>query len=68
MLSIWISKPKGKDYVELLKDIDFVNGYKTVNEKSVLLVFQRDNIGYSVSIDLEKLSISDEEQLPDVQP
>ena len=67
LLSVGISKPNGKDYVELLKDIDFVNGYKTVNEKSVMLVFQRDNIGYSASIDLDKLSISDEEQLPSVQ-
>lgn len=68
LLSVGISKPNGKGYVELLKDIDFVNGYKTVNEKSVMLVFQRDNIGYSASIDLESLSISDEEQLPSVQP
>ena len=68
LLTVAISKPNGKGYVELLKDIDFVNGYKTVNEKSVIIVFQRDNIGYWANIDLESLSISGEEQLPSVQP
>lgn len=67
-LTVAISKPNGENYTELLKDIDFVNGYKTINEKSVILVFQRDNIGYSATIDLESLSISGEEQLPFVQP
>ncbi len=67
-LTVAISKPSGKNYVELLKDIDFVNGYQTIGENSVILVFQRDNIGYSANIDLETLSISGEEQLPSVQP
>lgn len=68
LLTVAISKPNGKEYVELLKDIDFVNGYKTINENTVILIFQRDNIGYSTSIDLKSLSISGEEQLPSVQP
>ncbi len=67
-LTVAISKPNGKDYTELLKDIDFVNGYKTINENSVILVFQRSNIGYSAIIDLERLSILSEDQLPSVQP
>ena len=67
-LTVAISKPNGKKYTELLKDIDFVNDYKTINETSVILVFQRNNIGYSATIDLEHLSISGEEQLPSVQP
>lgn len=66
-LTVAISKPNGKGYVELLKDIDFVNGYKNINENSVILVFQRDNVGYSANIDLEELSISGEEQLPSVR-
>lgn len=68
LLTVSISKPNGKGYVELIKDVDFVNGYKTVNESSVIVVFQRNNIGYSVNIDLESLSISGEQKLPSVQP
>jgi len=67
-LTVAISKPNGKSYVELLKGIDFVNGYKTINENSMIIVFQRNNIGYSAKIDLENLLISGEEQLLSVQP
>lgn len=68
LLTVAISKPDGKNYVELLKDIDFVNGYKAISEKTVILVFQRNNIGYSAYIDLDGLSISGKQQLPSVQP
>jgi hypothetical protein len=67
-LTVAISKPNGEKYTELLKDIDFVNGYKVINDQSVILVFQRDNIGYSATIDLDSLSVSGEEKLPSVQP
>ena len=67
-ITVAISKPNGKSYVELLKDIDFVNGYKATSENAVILVFQRNNIGYSAYVDLDGLSISSEEQLPSVQP
>mgnify|MGYP003504097499 FL=1 len=67
-LTVAISKPSGEKYTELLKDIDFVNGYEVINDKSVIIVFQRDNIGYSATIDLENLSVTGEEKLPSIQP
>ena len=67
LLTVAASKPNGKGYVEILKDVDFVNGYKTINKNSTLLVFQRANVGYSAILNLDELSISEEEQLPSVQ-
>lgn len=67
-LTVAISKPNGKNYVELLKDIDFVNGYETISDSTAILVFQRNNVGYSAYIDLDELTISEEEKLPIVQP
>ncbi|MPW29146.1 hypothetical protein F9L16_09065 [Agarivorans sp. B2Z047] len=66
--TVAISKPNGQEYLELLKDIDFVNGYKTVGKDSVIIVFQRDNIAYSATINLDNLTISNEEPLPSMEP
>lgn len=67
LLTIALSKPNGEGYVEILENIDFVNDYDPINEKSVLLVFQKNNVGFSAKIDLESLSISNPKELPSIQ-
>ncbi|WP_428025691.1 hypothetical protein [Arcobacter sp.] len=64
--TIAISKPDGTKYTELLGEIDFVNGYKVNGDNSVVIIYQRKNIGYSARINLSTFVVSDESKLPSV--
>lgn len=63
-----LSKADGALFTEFAKDIDHLVGYKTTNSNSVLVIFQRDKVGYFLTVDLSTFEVSNEGQLPNVQP
>jgi hypothetical protein len=64
--SISISLPDGSKYKELVQDIDMFIGYRTVDENILLIVYQKEGVGYSANINLSTFTISNEQELPKV--
>lgn len=66
--TISISKPNGDGYKELIEGVDVFVGHRTVDENTLLIVFQKQGVGYSAKISLSDLAISNEQELPKVSP
>ncbi len=66
--TISISLPNGIGYKEILNGVDNFIGKKIVNEKSLLLLFQKEGIGYSANVNLTKFTVSNKTELPKVNP
>lgn len=64
--TIAVSLPNGLGYKEILKGIDFLVGHQVLDEKSMLLVYQKGGIGYTANLSFIDLSISNETQIPPI--
>ncbi len=64
--NVAISQPGGQAYREVLQGIDRMVGYSLTGKESLMLVYQRDDIGYVVTISLTDFSMSKETALPKV--
>lgn len=65
--NVAISQPSGQAYREVLRGIDRMIGYSLTGKESLMLVYQRDDIGYAVIISLTDFSVSEETALPKVE-
>ena len=61
-----LSNPDGSKYTEVLTDIDAFLGSQLTKENTILVVYQREGIGYTSIIDLDSFSLKDEAMLPKV--
>ncbi len=66
MQSIGLSSPDGKRYKEILVGIDRFIGHRLMDEKILLLVFQRKETGFSANVDLAAFEVYNETELPKV--
>ena len=66
--TISISHSDGREYKELIQGIDHFVGHRTVDENTLLIVYQKKGVGYSANISLSDLVISNEQELPRVSP
>jgi hypothetical protein len=64
--AVALSLPDGKGYKEILSDIDLFVGSRLVDEDKLLIVFQRQGLGYSATINLDGFVIYREAELPKV--
>ncbi len=64
--SISISRPNGKEYKEILTNVDVFVGQQLMGKDNLLIVYQRNNIGYSARVNLTNFSVSDETELPKI--
>lgn len=64
--TIGLSLPDGKGYQEILKSIDFFIGHQILDKQRLLILFQRQGVGFSVNVDLTSLTMTQETQLPDM--
>ena len=65
-ISIAISRPNGHGYKEIINDVDRFVGHQVINKGSMLLIFQKDGIGYTANLSLTDFSVSDEAELPKI--
>jgi hypothetical protein len=65
--TVAISQPGGQAYREVLQGIDRVVGYSLTGKESLMVVYQRGDIGYTVTINLADFSVSTETALPKIQ-
>lgn len=65
--NVAISQPSGQAYREVLQGIDRVVGYSLTGKESLLLVYQRGDVGYTMTINLTDFSTSNEAVLPKIQ-
>ncbi|WP_321530691.1 hypothetical protein [uncultured Desulfuromonas sp.] len=64
--TISISRSDGRGYKELIQGVDVFVGQRTVDENTLLIVYQKQGVGYSANVSLSKLAISNEQELPKV--
>jgi len=62
--SIALSKPNGKGYKEILEGIDKYIGQQLLDDNKLLLLYQKNTIGFSATIDIKTFSIIDESSIP----
>jgi hypothetical protein len=65
-LTLALSTPAGKGFTEVLVNIDEILGYDVIDEKSVAVIFNRDNQGYTAYINLTDFSLTKEVMLPKI--
>jgi hypothetical protein len=61
--TVGLSLPSGKRYREILNGIDLF-----IDKDTLLIVFQRKGIGFSANVNLSDFTISNETELPKVNP
>lgn len=66
--TIGMSLPNGKSYKEILEGIDVFVGQRLVDQDTLLIVFQKNGIGYSANVNLSGFIVSNETELPKVSP
>ena len=64
--SIFMSFNDGSRYEEIISEADRLNGVFVINAYSVLILYQRKGVGYSVTVQLHDFSISNTTELPKV--
>lgn len=68
LLTIGMSLPNGKEYKEILEGIDVFVGQRLLDPNTLLIVFQKDGVGYSANVNLPGFVVTDETELPKVTP
>ncbi|MBT3041009.1 MAG: hypothetical protein KME37_18960, partial [Candidatus Thiodiazotropha sp. (ex Codakia orbicularis)] len=66
--TISISHSNGSGYKELTQGVDIFVGQHTVDENTLLIVYQKQGVGYSANVSLSNLALSNEQKLPKVGP
>ena len=66
--TIGLSMPSGKGYKEILHGVDVFVGHRLQDENTLLLIYQRNGVGYSANVSLSGFILSNEEELPKVSP
>ena len=61
--TVGLSLPSGKNYREILDEIDLIIGHTVVDKNTLLIVFQRKGIGFSANVDLSTFTVSNETEL-----
>jgi len=66
--TISISLPNGMGYKEILNGVDNFIGKKIVDKKTLLILFQKEGLGYSANVNLTEFTVSNKTELPKVHP
>ncbi len=66
--TISISQYSGRGYKELIEDVDIFVGHRTVDENTLLIIYQKQGIGYSANVTLSDFTLHNERELPKVTP
>ncbi len=61
-----ISKPDGTSYMELVTELDYVIDYDVVNDNLVYVLYKKNNVVYSASINLSNFAVQNEAEIPEV--
>jgi hypothetical protein len=64
--TIAVTSADGSNYKELISDVELVVDHKLLNEKELLLIYQKNEISYLSIIELDQLEITKNEKLPNV--
>ncbi len=66
--TIAISQYDGRGYKELVEGIDTFVGHRIVDENTLLIIYQKQGIGYSAHVRLSDFALQNERKLPKVAP
>ncbi|SMC95479.1 hypothetical protein SAMN02746065_11715 [Desulfocicer vacuolatum DSM 3385] len=66
--AIGISMPNGKGYKEVLQDVDLFIGHQLIDKNTLLIVYQKKGVGYSANVLLSGFVLTNEAELPDINP
>ncbi len=64
--TVAITRADGSNYKELIKGVEFIVDQSLLNDKELLLIYQKNGISYTSTIDLVNLEIAENEELPKV--
>ncbi len=64
--TVAITRADGSNYKELIKGVEFIVDQSLLNDKELLLIYQKNRISYTSTIDLVNLEIAENEELPKV--
>lgn len=62
-LVVALSLPSGEGYKEIFHDIDVLVGYEFLDDDSLLLVYQKREVGYSAKVTLDDFSIANDSEI-----
>ena len=66
-LTIALSSPSGKNYREILAAIDLFIGHSLMGSDTMLILYQKNNIGYSANVSLKDFTLSNQSELPKIK-
>ncbi len=66
-LTIALSDPNGKNYTEVLLNVENVLGYDLINKQAIAIMFNRKGQGYTAYINLSNLKVTKEIELPKIK-
>lgn len=62
--TIAVTKTDGSNYKELISGVELIVDHELINEKELLLIYQKSGVSYSSILDLENLEITKNEKIP----
>ena len=62
--TIAVTKTDGSNYKELISGVELIVDHELINEKELLLIYQKNGVSYSSILDLENLEITKNEKIP----
>lgn len=65
-MTLSLSLPNGKNYQEIVQDLDVFIGHSFDGKDSLVIVYQRNKIGYSANIRISDFTLLNESRLPEV--
>jgi hypothetical protein len=66
LFTVALTDVGGKNYTEVIKDIDLLIGRKLIDKDNMLILYQKNGVGYSANISLKSFDISNQTKLPKV--
>ena len=66
LITVAITKPDGSEYKEIISEVNQVIDWKLLSKKSLLIIFQKDQVTYSGILDLNSKKLENISQIPSV--
>jgi hypothetical protein len=66
-IDVALSLPNGRDYKEILNDIDHLIGHELINKDTMILVYEKQGIAYSANVRLSDFSVIRRSELPEIK-
>jgi len=66
--TISISRTDGRGYRELIEGVDIFVGHRTIDKKTLIVLYQKQGVAYSANVSLSEFTVFNKQELPKISP